>query len=254
MHDMPPNYPDDCIQCVADPWWENDDSQRMARGRLVWSYIYLVDQRPFVLKPIGRSNSRVHSLADCEFCPLDFTNPPSRANLPVAGMYCGFKEIFTVYRAKKRPALVLAEPGTEVPYFLRQNQPIYQTLPTYLVAPYYGADQGTGTRAGFKPQFVERIRHCEYPQFFWDSLPVPGSTKESILRLDQIQPLGTRHREAFEATPYRLSDDALAIMDEWLEWKFTGNLPVPDPNAENQLDQPLLYDFRKDLMGLSPST
>src|SRR5207245_1659934 len=54
--------------------------------------------------------------------------------------------------------------------------------------PFYGADAG-GTRSGWHPPFVERIRRAEYPQYVWDKLPITGAT-ESILRLDHVFALG----------------------------------------------------------------
>jgi hypothetical protein len=32
-----------------------------------------------------------------------------------------------------------------------------------------------------------------------------------------MQPIG-RHHEAYEYTPHRLSDEALTLFDEWLQW------------------------------------
>jgi hypothetical protein len=66
---------------------------------------------------------------------------------------------------------------------LTSGKPKWQTAPPVLVAPYYGVDEG-GKRAGFKSEFVSRIRRCDYPQFMWDKLPIRGNTIESILRLD----------------------------------------------------------------------
>ncbi len=79
-------------------------------------------------------------------------------------------------------------------------------------------------RAGYNPELVERIRHCVYPQFFWEKLPLDTETEESILRLDQIQPIGT-HYNGFKHTGYRLSEDALEIFDDWLTWLIWGGLP-----------------------------
>ncbi len=59
---------------------------------------------------------------------------------------------------------------------------------------------------------VERTRHREYPQFFWDQLPISG-VEESILRLDHLQPMGTHH-DAYQMSEYKLSDDALEVVDE----------------------------------------
>ena len=103
---------------------------------------------------------------------------------------------------------------------LTRGKPKNATAPTVLAAPYYGADR-TG-RAGYSPAFVERVRHCEYPQFLWDQLPLASSRgpKESILRLDHIQPIGT-HGHSIRVSDYRLSEEALEIVDElvfWLVW------------------------------------
>ena len=117
--------------------------------------------------------------------------------------------------------LVVSTGGPEPEKGLRTGSARYQTKPTMLVAPYYGTGTGSGTGA-WRTEFVDRIRRCEYPQYVWDQLPL-GSPSPSILRLDQIQPLG-RHGEAFERTGYSLSDDALIILDEWLDWILRGKL------------------------------
>ena len=53
---------------------------------------------------------------------------------------------------------------------------------------------------------VERTRHREYPQFFWDQLPISG-VEESILRLDHLQPIGNHHN-AYQLSEYKLNNDA----------------------------------------------
>lgn len=60
-----------------------------------------------------------------------------------------------------------------------------------------------------------------YPQFMWDMLPLDSKTQESILKLDHIQPIG-RHHESLELTKYRLSEEALIALDEWIEWLLYG--------------------------------
>lgn len=88
-----------------------------------------------------------------------------------------------------------------------------------LVAPYYGVDTD-GKRSGFRGEFVDRIRRCEYRQYIWDRLPV-GNVRESILRLDHIQPIGLHH-DSYELTEYRLSEDAADVIDEWFQWLTYG--------------------------------
>ena len=88
--------------------------------------------------------------------------------------------------------------------------------------PYYGATRD-GRRGGFNESFVDRVRRAEYPEYMWDSLPVGSRTDESILMLNQLQPIG-RHHNAHEVTPHRLSESALDVVDEWLEWLLRGTL------------------------------
>lgn len=106
-----------------------------------------------------------------------------------------------------------------------------------LVAPFYGVDQD-GTRAGFRPEFVQNIRRCLYPQFAWDQLPVKGSS-ESILMFNQIQSVG-KHHESIDVTDYCLTEDAMKIIDERLTWHSTGLLFENGP----------VNDFRKSIEAL----
>ncbi len=70
-------------------------------------------------------------------------------------------------------------------------------------------------------------------------LPIVGP-KESILRLDHIQPVGL-HYFAFEHSGYSLSDEAVElILDDWLKWVFCGGLP-PDS---------LILDYQKNIASI----
>lgn len=219
---MTPSYPDDSVPNLCGAWWEKTDEARLEYGRLVKAFLPHVDQQPSVLVAQGRTDPEAHEQADFEIQPLRRNLPPPEAYLPVAGLPTYEGEVRIIQRAKKRPALVLSGPGAEVESRLRTGAARYQTNRSVLVAPYYGADR-SGRRGGFNPEFVQRIRRAEYPQYAWDSLPIGGSS-ESILRLDHIQPLG-ENAQAMELTPYRLTADAAEVIEEWLSWFRTGVLP-----------------------------
>ena len=221
--DMTLTYPDDCIQSLIDDWWIPTEKSHIERGRLLLAFVPHVDQLPYLLVPKGRNVATEHSLADCEITPLDVNNLPTRARLPVAGLPCYDGEVRTVHRAKIRPILVLALPGPEIPKKYSLNKPKWQTAPSYIVAPYYGVDEGTGKRAGYSRLFAERVKHCMYHQFFWEKLPLSGSN-ESILRFDHIQPMGG-HYKSYKLTSWKLSPKALNILDDWLQWHFHDNIP-----------------------------
>lgn len=176
-------YPKDCVQTLigANSWWVKNESQALGRGSLLLGYVPHVDQIPTRVTVIGRADPTCHDRADVQFSPFSVADPPPRPSLPVAALPAYPGEALLLYRAKKRPLLVIAENGPEVDRKLIAGKPRWQTAPTLLVAPFYGRGEGTGTRSGFTDAFVERVQKCEYPQFFWEKLPPTGSG-ESILR------------------------------------------------------------------------
>ena len=153
--------------------------------------------------------------------PLHATGKRSgAASLPVAALPClKGADCFIANRAKRRPCLVLGAVD---------NRPIHSELISgmskshthefFLVAPYFTVAQEA--RSGYNPQFVDRIRHAEYSRFFWERLP-GKSGHESILRFDQIQPVGVHH-QAHEHSGYRMTCAALSLTDEWLLWLLHG--------------------------------
>lgn len=224
-----PTYPEDSIQDLVGDWWKQDDGNPpLCRGRLLWAFVPLIDQEPRTLTPQGRARSTDHGSALYRVDPLRMRQQRQGSRRPVAGLPDVPGEIYTVYRAKRRPVLVLGGGSTDpVERSLTVGMANWQTAPTVIVAPYYGATQ-SGTRGGFNQPFVARIRRAEYPEYMWDSLPVGGrDTEESILMLNQAQPIG-RHYKSFEATEYRLCDDAIEVVEDWLNWLLTGEL---DPRS-----------------------
>lgn len=237
---MIPTYPEDCPQSLTpcDEWWVQHNTQELESGCLLWTFVPHVDQIPMALVAQGRSKSTNHDLADCEIIPANSDRIFQRSRLPVASLPCYPNEVRTVYRSKKRPALLIILPGADIPRSMMASKPRSLTRPTAVVAPYYGRDEETGRRSGFPQAFVDRVRCCEYPRFVWDKLPIEGS-EESILRLDHLLPMSTNH-VAYEKTEWKLSDEAFHIIMEWFEWYYTGAIP------EN--NDSLLCQIREELM------
>ncbi len=229
------------IQELVEPWWEGTPSKTPEPGMLVWAFVPYVDQVPYTFIPVGRKDPKKHEEATVRIERLEITKsytciPP----LPVAAMSLERREVWSAYKAKKRPCLILSGPSSkEVDGDLTKNLPKKSYAKTVLLAPYYGADQEG--RAGYSPQLMERIRHAEYPQFFADSLPIDGKTKESILRLDHLQPFGFNFN-SFELTGFKLSAQAFEVMSEWLHWRLWGGLPAKqDPQKKSILE--FFWDF-----------
>jgi hypothetical protein len=228
-------YPEDAVQNMLEEWWIEDRSFEYHRGRLIRAFLPHVDQIPRQLIATGRSEPTDHTHANFTIEPLRIKQPRRKPVIPVAALPVFEHEIYAVYRSKKRPALIVCVGGEQVEKELIRGKPRWQTAPTVLVAPYYGVAEG-GTRAGFRPEFVTRVRRCVYPQFMWDLLPIGGETTESILRLDHIQPVG-RHHDTIEFTNYRLSEEGLVILDEWLKWLISGEFTEED----------LLFFFKQEI-------
>ncbi len=219
--DQSPVFHEDSLQSLAGTWWTRAEAHEVTRGQLLWAHVPYVDHEPLTLHPVSRTSPTEHRKALFRLEVLRTGQMSAASHLPVAALPTREGEVWTVQRGKLRPVLVFATGGTEVEGSLRRGAARWQSLRTLLVAPYFGAESSTA-RGGWKPEFVRRIRHCQYPQYFWESLPV-GGAESSILRLDQIQPLGCHHN-AYEYTPHRLSGEALAVLDEWLEWYLLGRL------------------------------
>lgn len=207
------NFPDDSLQSLvaSSPWWQETESQSVDRGYLIKAFIPHVDQTPNTIEPVGRQDANIHSKAIVRIRPLDIQSPRKREDLPVAAMTLYQNEVWTAYRAKLRPCLIMGKTRNIVESNVRKGQPKRNTASTLLVAPYYGVDRD-GSRAGYNPEFLERVRHVRYPQFFWDKLPI-GGPKESLLRLDHLQPIGS-HYKSFQKTGYKLCNEAIEILDD----------------------------------------
>lgn len=217
-------YPEDSVQSIIepDPWWVNNAQGKICRGSIIFAFIPHVDQVPYTFEPIGRNDPREHETAEVKVEPLKVSQPLRQTDLPVAAMTLYHGEVWGAYKCKKRPCLVFGTEKSMVDKALTRGKPNHSTAPTFLVAPYYGADR-TGQRAGYSEAFTELVRHCEYPQFHWDMLPI-GGPKESILRLDHLQPIGAHH-EAYQVSEHMLSESAMDILDDMLRWLIWGGLP-----------------------------
>jgi len=219
------------------PWWVKEEPKRIVPGRLLWAFLPHTDLIPNVLIPVGRASDTEHKVANYRIEDFSTANPPKKSRLPVAALPDYEGERRFVYRAKRRPAVVISTGGTDIPKILRPGtKPKWQTAPTMIIAPYYGAEEND-LRAGWHGKLVERIQQCEYPQYMWERLPINHPPRESILKFDHIQPLG-RHYKSFEITDYVLCKHAVEVLNDWLIWLTRGMIP----------EDSFLYEIREELL------
>jgi hypothetical protein len=231
-------YPDDCVQSLHESWWVEDPSGPLCRGRLVWAPAINVDQVPFELLPEAREDARDHTRAKATVRQYHVSRArPARPPLPVAGLPLHRGEAYFAYKAKRRPALILGTQPPDVSKLLAGSPKSHSRSPI-TIAPYYGATQ-SGGRSGYPPEFVQRVRRIEYPQYVWDRLPIAWDETDSLLRLDHMQPIG-QSASTCEKTKWRLSDEALEIMSAWVTWLMEGSPPATS----------LLASLREDFVAL----
>ena len=233
---MKKKYPEYVIQSYADKWWETDESDALRRGRLIWAYIPYIDQQPMILIPEGRTSPTEHKKINYQLQPLQFTAARRHLKLPVAALPAFSGEIRTVYRAKERPALVISSFSSIIPKHLKKRGAPWQYKGANLIVPIYGIE-ASEKRAGWNPEFIERVKRCEYPEYMWDLIPSnTGALTESVLRFDQIQPIGDDAKN-YKLTNHCLTREALEIIDEWIFWVITDHLAIDD----------VLSIYRKDI-------
>lgn len=221
--------PEDCLQSI-EPWWTEDDGKTLCRGRLILANLPFVMSEQATLKVTGRNNPTEHTTALYEISsPFRMNEVREASKLPVAGLPKFHNEVYLVQRAKIRPAIVLNIELPEIPKKLRQKETKRWTQPTAIVAPAYGASPKG--RSAPNPELLKRFYRCEYPNYLCLWLPKQRRNKgiqlnndPSIIRLDQMQPIGKGHHN-YQRTRYRLNDYALQLLDDWMLWLYSGELP-----------------------------
>ncbi len=219
------NYADDTIQAYLNKWWIEDKKRDFRRGRLIKAFLPHVHQVPITLISEGRGDDPTdHSKFRYTMKELKLVDKKDLPTLPTAAFPLHKGENILAYRGKKRPALIISSGGPEISKEITKGKPSWQTAPTILVVPYYGVEQD-GRRSGFSEEFIGRVKKAEYPHFHWDNLPISGGGNNgSLCRLDHIFPLG-KHHDSVEFTEYCLSDEAMLIIDQWLEWLIEDTKP-----------------------------
>ena len=220
-------WPEDSLQSLLNgPWWVkvNPLQAKVDQGTLLLAFVHYPENKPHRLIALGRTEDGRHDKVDYQIEEYDVQKLYPASRLPVAALPKTPQEEYFVYRGKIRPVLVVGPVHKRPSREIRAGSSRWKTDPTLLVAPYFGTDPKP-EREGWPAEFVDRIRRCLYPQYMWDNLPVPGSEKQgSVLRMDQILPIPHK-TEAYRHSGWELSKNALAVVQEWLQWSMLNRYP-----------------------------
>jgi hypothetical protein len=124
-------------------------------------------------------------------------------------------EAYRVNRSKIRPAIVLYCNCTDLKASGGKGN-------YHLIAPLYGVDPSS-KRSGYPTAFMEKVSQLQYPELlYFSNMPMPGGVP-SVLRLDNIQPVGNNHNN-YQLIGYKLSEQTLMIVYDMIEWMLTGEV------------------------------
>ncbi|MDR1857433.1 MAG: hypothetical protein LBR22_09820 [Desulfovibrio sp.] len=204
-------FPDDCIQQLFPQWWVKLQLKKRKRWQLAWAYARHVASHPYEVIIDRRSAPKTHDSINLSVTVFRKDRRDELKPIPVASIPTYTNEILTINRGKVRPVLIVATPGTTIPHEIRKNLPEWYSAATYIVVPYFTA---------MGPEFIKRIKLCEYTQCFWDLLPFEEEGHGSILRFDHIQAVEPEINSLI-ATEWSLSDNAQEILNDALLRHFS---------------------------------
>lgn len=218
-----------CIQAqVLGPWWVRDDGKHVCRGRLADAFVPNIENVNRTLEPVDPE----HPDDRFSIRELD-TNRRHENQLHIRGLpQQRGSSIWGMQPYKRRPVLFIGLNGIPLEKPHKRNRTAkWQYTRTYTVLPFYSVNGGS--TAAWNPDFVKAIQLAMYPQYLWDRIPNEDS-EGSILRFDNVVTIG-REPSNYKLTKYRLSDDAMALVDEWFYWCQTGQLAFPEEGELREL-------------------
>jgi hypothetical protein len=222
-------WPDECVQTLVDaPWWEPCPTSAFHVGQLVWTWVVFPDKDPLCLVPEQRQSATEHDRVLVKITRATATMRLPPPHPPVAALPHHEGELYLLHRAKRRPALVLSLGGPTPTKTAYPGASPANLSPKMILAPYYGADR-TDKRGGYPEKLIDRIQHAEYPQYFWDRLPI-SPEMGSILRLDHV--FAADDSQFIERTPWRLRAPHARLLAAWHQWLVTGELVAGSKLAE----------------------
>jgi hypothetical protein len=152
---------------------------------------------------------------------------------PLADPKLGRNEEFPVLRAKLRPVVVVRPQPQQVPMQPLPGGPRL-TWPIVMVAPCYSVEDQLGN-AKFPNEYLDRVRCLEYPEVFFLPERPAALNKDSLLALYRMTGIFHAH---LEATPWKLSNQILRVLQGQMRFYLTGEYSGDYSNAREMLLNP----------------
>ncbi len=193
------------------PIWEGCDTKVPVQGQLIWILVPYIENVVYLFN-VNRANPENHQEVIGRFEPM-LNHVLPKPKIPVAAYPLESNEAYRVNRSKIRPAILLYCNCTDLKASGGKGN-------YHLIAPLYGVDPSS-KRSGYPTVFMEKVAQLEYPELmYFSKMPMPGGVP-SVLRLDNIQPVGNNHTN-YKLIGHKLSEQTLMIVHDMIEWMMTG--------------------------------
>jgi hypothetical protein len=222
MSPEPIRYPEDSLQDLlgftltgAQGWWEAQrEGAKLERGALIVTYVAHAHVAPLELAAAPGADVWDPEVAELRLTPFELSDAPSPAAAPVAALPRFAGERLQVRRGRVAPAVVLSHLHGYPPQ--PSEARAWMTAPLVQVVPCFPAQS-------WPPALVDSVRRAQHPQYVWDRLPI-APHEPAVFRLDHAAPLHRADAASYRLSGFRLSAEALSILDAWLAWFWTGTI------------------------------
>lgn len=219
--DEPIRYPEDSLQDLlgftltgAQGWWEAQrEGAKLERGALIFTYVAHAHVAPLELAAAPGADIWDPEVAELRLTPFELSAAPSPDG-PVAALPSFAGERLQVRRGRVAPAVVLSHLHGYPPQPSEARK--WMTAPLVQVVPGFAVER-------WPPALVDSARRAQHPQYVWDRLPI-APRDPVVFRLDHATPLHRADTASYRLTGFRLSAEALAVVDAWLAWFWTGTV------------------------------
>jgi hypothetical protein len=194
------------------------DPSKYAQGQIFFADVPYSEEQKQYWRPSGYDKQT--STSATSFNIVQNAADLFKRNLPLYTPKLEVNEEFAVVRAKRRPVLLMALPGSGVLGKLAKH---------HLVVPRFGAVKGNSDQPKLPPDVMRRVRTLEYPDLLFSPSHPDVLTKDGIFANYLMQPIPLSR---LEATQYALAPSVLKVFrcqilhrcfgiynEEYAEWR-----------------------------------
>jgi hypothetical protein len=215
------------ITQLIDPYYQPIASSEFRKfpriGQFCWVPIVNLDGIPRLLE-VERADPTEHYATRFLIRNMGEKDFKKKNRLPIKKLSLRETEELIIYRAKKRPAIIIAMGNTcfdDITLLLKSSGKTHlQQANCLFILPLYGIET-EDHEGGFPAAMVARIKALMYQQFFYFPREKSPLIFNSVGRLDRIQPL-LYHHDVINLEPFSLSPEALSILLGFIRILFGG--------------------------------